>query len=324
MDPMIEKLLLSDEPSIRYRITTGILNLPADSIEVINLQQEVRNSARVKAMLAPRDSDGVFPWYPYQKWKGAFWTFLMLADLGYPKSDPDLVPLREQMMEWMFDKRRLKSVPLIDGRWRRCACQEGGVIFSLLRLGLADERVGQLAEMLLKWQWPDGGWNCDVKPDARHSSFNETFIPLRAMNEFWLASGDARFKTARDRAAELLLSHSLYKRIATGEIIKPAFLELAYPACWHYNYLNGLQVLSECGMLSDARCVDALNLLESRRLPDGGFAVDVKYYQVSPERKTRTTFVDWGGVSRTQMNPFLTAEALVVLHQSGRLKKAGK
>jgi hypothetical protein len=43
------------------------------------------------------------------------------------------------------------------------------------RLGLVDDsRVQYLAESLIDWQWPDGGWNCDKRPSANHSSFYES------------------------------------------------------------------------------------------------------------------------------------------------------
>jgi hypothetical protein len=319
MEKLISELFTHPEPSVRYRIEVGVKGFTEQSREVLQFRLAVKNSARVAAMLASRDAEGRFPWHAYQKWKGSFWTLLAISDLGYPLNDEELIPLREQTLDWLFDSRRLKAVPLINNRWRRCACQEGGAVLSLLKLGLADSRVEQLIHMLLKWQWPDGGWNCDIKPDASHSSFNETFIPLRALNAYWLASGDEQVKAARDRAAELLLSHSLFKRVATGETIKPAFITLAYPGCWHYNFLNGLIALAECDLLGDPRCNAALDLLEAKRLPDGGFPAEIKYYQVSDERKTGTTFVDWGGTSRQHYNPFVTAEALSVLKEAGRI-----
>ncbi len=46
---------------------------------------------------------------------------------------------------------------------------------------LADERTEELASRLVAWQWPDGGWNCDKNPQASHSSFHESLIPLRGL-----------------------------------------------------------------------------------------------------------------------------------------------
>ena len=322
MDEIITKLLNSDEPSVRYRTLIGVLGKDPNSAEVQSAREKIRNSTRVQSMLAPRNADGCFPWHAYQKWKGAFWTLLVLGDIGYPVGDESLRALAEQDFEWLLDSKRLKAVPLIDGRWRRCVCQEGGVVFSLVRLGLFDPRIEQLVDLMLKWQWPDGGWNCDKNPSASHSSFHESFTPLRALNAYWLVSHDPRVKKAIDRAAELFLSHSLFRRSSNHEIITPAFTQLSYPLTWHYDILWGLRAMAETGHLSDPRCQDALDLLESKRLADGGFPADSKYYQVSEEIKTGTSFVDWGGVSSKRMNPFITAEALSLLKQAGRHSSA--
>ena len=69
----------------------------------------------------------------------------------------------------------------INGRVRRCASQEGNCYYYSLALGLADDRTEELAARLIKWQWEDGGWNCDKRPEASISSFNETLIPLRGL-----------------------------------------------------------------------------------------------------------------------------------------------
>jgi hypothetical protein len=319
MEDIVEKLCHDEHACVRYRMAFGFYGLPADSPEVKLIRDQVRDSSIVKTMLQGRNVEGKFPWHAYQKWKGAFWTLLILADLGYPAGDQSLLPLAEQSFEWIFSPYHLKTIPLIEGRWRRCACQEGGIVFSMIRLGLVDSRVEQLANSLLKWQWPDGGWNCDKHPKATHSSFNETFIPIRALNAYYTLSGDARFKEARDRGIEFLLDHSFYKRLSTGKLIKPAFAQLAYPGYWHYDLLYGLRTALECGVLNDPRCKDALDLLESKRLPDGGFPAETRYYSVAPDMKTGTSFVDWGGVSKVRSNPFISAEALIVLQASGRL-----
>ena len=309
----------SPEPSVRYIYKRYFLRQDEKLTEIIKLRQEIKNSIRVQSMLGSRDAQGKFPWHAYQKWNGSFWTFLVLADLGYPSGDETLIPLREQTLDWLLDPKRLKAVPLINGRWRRCACQEGGAVFSLLKLGLADSRVEQLVQMLLKWQWPDGGWNCDKHPEASHSSFHESCIPLRALNLFWLASADEKVKAARDRAAERILSRFLYKNPATGKAINLEFTKPAYPAFWHYDFLYGLRAMEECGLINDPRCKDALDLLESKRLPDGGFGAEAKYYQYSREIKTGCSLVDWGGTSKQHFNPFITAEALYVLRAALRI-----
>jgi hypothetical protein len=203
---------------------------------------------------------------------------------------------------------------------RRCASQEGNAIWSSLRLGLADDRTEELVSRLLKWQWPDGGWNCDRRPSVVVSSFMETLIPLRALARYAQESGDRAAGSAASRAAEVFLKRGLFRRQRDGEVMNPNFLRLCYPPYWHYNILFGLIVLSEAGFLADPRCTEALDLLEAKRLPDGGFPAETTYYHTRASSPTGFSAVSWGGTSRRRSNPFVSADALTVLHRAGRLK----
>lgn len=320
MEPEIISILEQfSEPSIWYWLLTGVKGLTQEHPEVLAARQQVKTSERVSRMLEARKEDGRFPWHAYSKWRGAFWTLLLLADLGYPAGDLSLKPLLDQVLEWLLDADRLKRIPLIDGRYRRCALQESNAVLTSLKLGLPDDRIEQLVELLLKWQWPDGGWNCDKKPAASHSSFHETWIPLRAMNAYALATGDPRVKACADRAAEVFLSRRLFRRKSDGEVIFHGFTELAYPSYWHYDILAGLLVMNEIGRLNDPRCQEALDLLESKRLPNSGFPAEVKYYKVTDREISGVSRVDWGPVSSSRMNEFVTVRALSVLRQANRI-----
>jgi len=46
---------------------------------------------------------------------------------------------------------------------------------------MVDEQTEYLVMKLLGWQWADGGWNFDKRPEASHSSFWESWTPLRAL-----------------------------------------------------------------------------------------------------------------------------------------------
>lgn len=322
MDEIFNRLAESSEPSVRYLFRRDILGEDPSGADMISLQQDIRNSARVRAMLEQRGVDGRFPWDAYTKWVGAFWTLLMLTDIGYPAGDQGLAPLCDQVLVWLLSPKHLNKVPFIQGRWRRCALQEASIVYSMLRLGIVDVRLSLVVENLLKWQWPDGGWNCDKKPDAIHSSFHETWIPLLTMHVYAQASGDPRAVEAVQRASEVFLRHRLYKRMSDGAVMDEQFAKIAYPPFWHYDILAGLRVMDVVGKLTDPRCADALDLLESKRLPDGSFPAEIKYYRISAVKLETSgfSFVDWGGAARTRMNEWVTVHALAVLKNAGRLR----
>jgi hypothetical protein len=102
-------------------------------------------------------------------------------------------------------------------------------------------------------------------------------------------------------------------------VIDRNFILLHYPCYWHYDILFGLKVMAEAGFINDPRCTEALDLLESKRLPDGGFPAEERYYRVDEKKLAGHSRVDWGGTSKIRSNPFVTVDAMTVLKKAGRL-----
>ncbi len=177
----------------------------------------------------------------------------------------------------------------------------------------------QLAELLRKWQWPDGGWNCDRRPEADSSSFMETLTPLRGLAVYANDSGDRAAQQAAERASEVFLQRKLFRRISDGKVIAPDFLRLHYPLYWHYDVLAGLKAIAEVGRIHDPRYSAALSWLEERELPQGGWPAEARYYRVSREFRSSSEYVDWGGASRIRPNEWVTTDALFVLQAANRL-----
>ena len=317
---IITRLLHSNEPSVRFKVLTQVLGRTPDSDEVKDLQEEIRVSPRVKQLLSEQQADGRIPYHPYAKWYGAHWVLAVLADMGYPSADPSLIPLREQVYAWLLGPGHQKRILSSAGRVRRCASQEGNALHALLTLGLADERTEELARRLRQWQWPDGGWNCDKNPAAMTSSFMESLIPLRALALHARLTGNEHSQQAAEGAAQIFLKRRLFKRQYDESLMKKDFIKLHYPCYWHYDILFGLKVMAEEGWIRDERCREALEILESKQLADGGFPAEGKYYGSGPRATTGRSLVDWGGTSATRMNQFVTVDALLVVKASGRLK----
>ncbi|MGP3969303.1 hypothetical protein [Streptomyces sp. 6N223] len=218
----------------------------------------------------------------------------------------------EHVLAWLTVPAS-RRVTVIDGLVRRCASKEGNALGACCRLGLAtDPRVRMLAESLIAWQWPDGGWNCD-KNATRRSSFHETLPALWGLGEYARATGDPAAREATARAAELLLDHRLFRSRRRGQVINRAWLMPRYPPYWHYDILQALLVLSRLGKARDPRAADALEELERRRRPDGRWGVGGQWWKPPGSRLTPET-VDWG---RSGANRMVTLNALRVLHAAG-------
>jgi len=312
MDASIEAMRA--EPALAWKLTVDVGGVDPASVEARRAAVRVHEAPLVRTLL----SGDVAGRKPYKKWDGPHWILALLADLGFPAGEAALAPLMEATCACWLGREHEASFLTFEGRPRRHASQEGNALWSALRLGLADDRADELARRLLEWQWPDGGWNCDRHPSAIHSSFTETLIPLRALALYARLSGDRNAALSAERAAEVFLTRRLFRRRSGGGVIDPNFVRLHYPCYWHYDILFGLRVLAEAGYLADPRCAEALDLLESRRLPDGGFPAEATYARTAHPSATGYSPVDWGGTSRLKMNPFVTADALYVLRLAGR------
>jgi hypothetical protein len=249
--------------------------------------------------------------HPYGKWRGAHWRLVSLVELGVPAGEPRCVAAAETVLDWLTGAGHRRGVKVIDGLARRCASQEGNALAVCSRLGLAgDPRVRLLAESLLEWQWPDGGWNCDLRANGRRSSFHESLPPMWGLHEYSLATGDADAERAAHRTAELFLEHRLFRRLSTGEPIHPSFTALHYPPYWHYDVLQALVVLARMGLAGDQRARDALDVVESRRLANGCWRAGGRWWKPPGSAGSNVEVVDWG---RTGPNEMITLNALRVL-----------
>ena len=209
-------------------------------------------------------------------------------------------------------------MPVIEGLARRCGSQEGNALAVASRLGLAgvDPRVALLAESLIGWQWPDGGWNCDRKPGAQRSSFNETLGPIWGLHEYSVATGDADARAAARRGAELLLEHRVFRTLATGEPMHDEWLVMHWPPFWHYEILNAMVVLSRLGLAADPRAADAVEVILDGRLGMGRWRASSRWWKPPRLRARGGEAVDWRiDDSNDRM---VTLRALTVLRAAGR------
>jgi hypothetical protein len=251
--------------------------------------------------------------HPYGKWRGAFWRLASLVELGAPRSDTIDRDV-ERVLGWLANPRRLRSFLRLEGRVRRCASQDGMGLYVSCRLGVQDGRLETIASSLVASQWPDGGWNCDRRPAAAHSSFNESWGPTLGLAAFAEASGDDSARNGAEAAAEFLLTHRVYQSHRTGEPAHPAVMKLRFPPYWHYDVLVGLVTLARSVGLTDSRSADALDLVESRRRPDGTWGTEGKWWKRPGSKGSNVEAVDWGETA----DEILTARALEVLGAGGR------
>ncbi len=229
------------------------------------------------------------------------------------------------MFAWIVSPAFLKPnwTRYVEGqpdRVRRCASMEGNVLWASLQLGLMDERLQVLADRLGRLQWPDGGWNCDVRPQAQQSSSVETVLGLRGLAAWVQATDDETAARTLARGVELLMEHHLlYHR--GGALIVPNWGprpdRIGFPIRF-FDVLVVLELMADVGRLDDPRCDRALDLLGSKRTADGGFPMEVRRARTATEICSNCSFAQWGPGGKTRLNPWVTIRALHVLRAADR------
>lgn len=300
---------------MRYFALTDIPGVEKWSGEARTAKERIPRGPRLRALLSGQRADGGFGVHWYKKWAGASWRLVSAVELDVSPRSPVALRAANHVLSRLplarVDPRKVR------GRFRVHASVLGNPLGVCARLGMArDPRVRDLAHSLVRWQWPDGGWNCDPSEEARHSSFYESLATLWGLNEYLRATNDSAVRGAVDRATELFLRHRLFRSCHGERVIDARWTRLHYPVYWHYDILQSLRVLDQVGKLGDPRTREALDLLESKRSRDGTWHVEGRYWHLGPVRAANTEVVDWG---RSGPNEMITLNALRVLAHSRRI-----
>ena len=351
MDPAIDWLLTSDEPAVRYLTRRDLLDEPAEEDA-----SRILDGPKVSALLAGQRPDGGYGEFisqvgryrgasrspenllrvetirgdPDRGWTAPMWRLISLTELAVPSDDARVVAAANYVLDLVVGRRQHQRGPtIINGLPRVCTHVEGSALRIGCRLGMAgDPRVLRLAEALLAWQWPDGGWNCHRNASGRRSTFNESLNAAWGLHEYAQATGDADAAEAATRTAELFLEHRLVYSLGTGipsrfrpsptpggQVINKRWVQLGYPSYWHYDILAVLVFLARFGRIDDPGARDGLDLLERKRRPDGLWAADRQWW--APTKDRCTDVVEWGRAH--QPSEMITLNALRILRTAGAL-----
>lgn len=315
----LDWLLACDEPGIRLRVRRELRNEAVSD----SAFEDAAHGPKASALLAGLGPHGA----PGNGWGGAaVWRCLALLDLGVPGDGPRLRAAADYVIARVLRRPQHQGRPtVVNGLHRFCANVEGHALIIGSRIGLVpgDPRLERLANALIDWQWPDGGWNCH-RNARRRSTFHESLPAARGLHEYATATGDSRAAAASRRTAELFLQHRLIYSLGTGtpsrrqlhpptagEIINDRWAKLSYPSYWHYDFFACLRFLVDLGLTRDPRVADALELLRSKRRADGLWAADRQWWTIGGRYASKEEAVDWGQPG--QPSELITFHALRIL-----------
>jgi hypothetical protein len=272
--------LLEGDPAIRWQVRRDLTD--ASPEDVAAERARVEHEGWGARLLVLEDADGLwdggacFPanyrgGEPGQPWTPTMHSLQTLQLLGLDPASTSArrgVSLIAEHGHWEHEGQRCfdgEVEPCINGR-----TIEAGAYFGVDIAPIVDRILGE--------RLADGGWNCEAENGSVRSSFHTTIDVLDGLLAFERATGGSpEVSKARRSGEEYLLERNLFRRKSTGEVVDPAYLEFAFPYYWRYDVLRALDYFRGSGADPDPRMSEALEVVRSKRQPDGRWLLDRVY-----------------------------------------------
>lgn len=269
--------LLDSDPAIRWQVLRDLGDAPREV--VVAERARVATEGWGARLLALQGADGLWAGgalFPKprersgsgQPWTATAYSLVLLRDFGV---DPHCEGMRRAIAQVREHCRwEHAGQPFFSGEVEPCINGLTVVVGTYF-----EQDVSAVVARLVGEQLADGGWNCEAENGSVRSSFHTTIRVLEGLLAHERATGgSAESIAARRRGEEYLLERKLFRRKSTGTVVDPAWLQFSFPTRWHYDVLRGLEYFREVGDPPDPRMNEAMELLRSKRQPDGTWLLE--------------------------------------------------
>jgi hypothetical protein len=280
--------LLAGDPAIRWQVLRDLLGASERTVE--RERSRVARHGWGARLLARQDPEGT--WAKRQrtragglssdgglytpKWTSTTYTMLLLRDFGLAATNRQA----RRACKLLLEEGLQRDGGINYGWWGVSeTCVTGMVLSILCHFEYDDDRLDAVANHLLEQQMPDGGWNCQRRFGATHSSVHTTISALEGLRLYEVHGGRQvrAVRDAQQRGREFLLVHRLFRSHRTGEIIKPVFTLMSFPPRWHYDILRALDYFQAVNAPRDPRLADAIEIVRQAKGEDGRWPLQNSY-----------------------------------------------
>ena len=277
-DQVVDWLLEKNQPAVRFRTLTEILDRPLDDEEVKSARSQIPKRGWAANILKDQLPDYERFWTGYwhnyalidrPKYVSTVYKFLVLADLGVTADNAQ-----------MAKTCRLLSGRLLKDSRSYHLCKTANITTAFIRAGYDDNhRVRRALDWLVKVQKEDGGWHCFDSPKGTLDCWE----PLAAFAALPRSRWNKGIKRSVERGAEFYLERQLFRE---GSKKYAPWFRFHYPVHYYYDLLVGLEALGPLGYLRDGRAKFALAHLQKKRRRDGRWNLDSVHPDLGSETES--------------------------------------
>jgi hypothetical protein len=289
-------LLEDDNPSVKYWTLRHLLDYAEDDPQVVSARQKIMRVGPIPMILNKLNAQGyyedsetireygddfaAFGYLP--KYQATTWQLILFAELGADATDPRVRKTCEYVLEHSWMPSALFSMV---GNQFLAPCFQGNMIYALTKLGFGnDRRVVDALNVLIDFtRFDDGGfktpdtWPYRGKKDrcsGSHSCYAGCLKALKAITALARQNWDGRVRDFVARGAEYFLAHRVFRASHTpGKLLHKEIDAIAFPTFVYGDFLEILTTLLSLG-IKDARMQDAVDLVKSKRLPNGRWRLE--------------------------------------------------
>lgn len=316
---VLDWLLEPSQPAVRLHVLQDLLDRkPADpDVRETSAALDARGWAR--DLLALQAAGGYWEsrddlYRP--KYVATIWRFLVLSDLGLTAAHPGV---RRTCELFLHDYARPDGGLDSPGSEGSELCVTGNLTRALVRCGYAeDARVRSAIGWILDHQFEDGGWHCFLRTAFGHGTV-DAWEGLNAFTALPRTVWTPRMERCVEAGAEFFLEKRVFHQ---GRRPYRPWERTHYPVHYYYDFLVGLDMLTRLGYAGDRRLRPALDLLRTKRRPDGRWRLEAVHPDLGAgagyrlPRKTRRFALEEVG----RPSKWITLTALQVLK---RVEEAG-
>jgi hypothetical protein len=278
-DDVIQWLLDENNPSLRYRTLTELLDFGDDTPEVRWAKSAILQSPPVISLLDRMHSDGywlqktskqilVGDGVMYASFASTHFCLSYLAELGLDRTQPQVAKAADRYL----------GLQQPDGDWLgHYSCLLGYNIRTFLLLGYrSDPRLQRSIDLMLQTERDDGGYLCDMHEGKLKTKMCKSCI--RGSAKCLLAFMELPEYWDHPRCTQLvdyfLHRGGIFQSTHPGVLVNYDMQRMSYPFTWRTNAYEILLGLGKIGYGSDDRLQAAWAVLEARANESGRYTLD--------------------------------------------------